>query len=199
MGLVQVKHGRGMWVLPSSRWDHLSPLLLFERLQVPGDNQGLFNDLLEVRRLVEVEAAGLAAARRTPADLPALQAAVAGMRAQPDDPDAHTRLDVEFHDRILAAARNDLLRELVRPVAEVLGAARSLTSRNGRLAESLFGHEAILAAVEAGDGQAAREAMRIHIASFERDLAQYARLRDHDDTGVKEIIARQQTTQGEVA
>ncbi len=106
-GLVDVKHGRGMWVLPSSRWDKLSPLVLFERLQVRGDNQALFNELLEVRRLVEVEAAGLAAARRTSADLPALQAAVAGMQARPDRPrsNAHPYCTLRTRRRSICASQ----------------------------------------------------------------------------------------------
>jgi GntR family transcriptional repressor for pyruvate dehydrogenase complex len=170
-GLVSVKHGRGMTVQGPDRWDYLDPLVLFERVR-SGGGDDLLNELLEVRRLLEGEAAALAAQRRTEADLTALRAKLAEMDAALADPDRFTRVDIEFHDVILAAAQNRLLREALRPVAGVLAVGRALTSRElpGAPERSQQGHGEIVAAIAAADPDVARLSMRRHILQFEANI-----------------------------
>lgn len=169
-GLVLVRHGRGMWLQPPERWDHLDPLLLFEQVRSRRDT-ALLDELLEVRRLVEVEVAALAAQRRTAGDLEALGEAVAGMRQSLHDPDTYTHFDNLFHDAILAAARNRLLRQALEPVFAVLKVGRFLSIRQPGAAEkSMRAHEAIYAAIAQGEVMAARRAMRQHIQESEADL-----------------------------
>jgi GntR family transcriptional repressor for pyruvate dehydrogenase complex len=170
-GLVTVKHGRGMSVQPSDRWDHLDPLVLFEQVR-GGRGQDLLIELLEVRRLLEGEAAALAAQRRTEQNLEALRRMLAAMDATLADPDRFTRVDIEFHDSILAAAQNRLLREALRPVAGILTVGRTLTSRvlPGAPERSQQGHQEIMAAIVAGDSEVARLSMRRHILQFEDNI-----------------------------
>jgi DNA-binding FadR family transcriptional regulator len=169
-GLVAVRHGSGMWVAPPDRWDQLDPQIILEQVRAGGDGL-LLDEMIEMRRLLEMEIAALAAARRTPSDLDALQATLRGMGAARVDPEAYTRLDVAFHDTILAAARNRLLREALRSVAGLLRAGRRIAVyRPSVIERSLPSHEAIYAAVAAADPAAAREAMRRHIAEFEQDI-----------------------------
>jgi GntR family transcriptional regulator, transcriptional repressor for pyruvate dehydrogenase complex len=169
-GLVAVRHGSGMWVAPPDRWDQLDPMIISEQVRAGGDGP-LLDEMIEMRRLLEMEIAALAATRRTEADLEALRGALEGMRRARTDPEAYTRLDVEFHDAILAAARNRLLREALRSVAGVLGAGRRIAVyRPSVIERSLPSHEAIYGAIAAGDPGAAREAMRRHIAEFEQDI-----------------------------
>ncbi|MGH2530851.1 MAG: FadR/GntR family transcriptional regulator [Thermomicrobiales bacterium] len=170
-GLVTVKHGRGMTVQPPDRWDYLDPLVLFEQVR-GGRGQDLLNELLEVRRLLEGEAAALAAQRRTDQDVDALRQMLAEMDATLDDPDRFTRVDIAFHDAIMAAAQNRLLREALRPVAGILTVGRTLTSRvlPGAPERSQQGHQEILAAIVAGDPEVARLSMRRHILQFEDNI-----------------------------
>ena len=169
-GLIEVKHGSGMQVQPPEQWNHLDPLLLFEQLRV-GHNEDLLNDLLEMRRIVEVEVAALAAQRRTSEDLRTLHEQVDGMRAVLDDPRAYTRLDIAFHDTILQAARNRFLAQTLRPASQALSVGRLISSQQpGGPAASEQGHEEILAAIEAGNAEQARRAMHRHILQFERDI-----------------------------
>lgn len=79
-GLVAVRHGSGMQVQPTDQWNYLDPLLLFEQIRA-GHDETLLTELLELRRVVEVEVAALAAVRRTAQDLHVLQEMVARMRA----------------------------------------------------------------------------------------------------------------------
>lgn len=169
-GLLTVKHGSGMWVQPPEHWDYLDPTILFEQVRA-GRDVSILNELIEVRRLFEPEAAYLAAERRSAEDLAALREHLSGMRAHLAEPDPYTRLDIDFHARLLTASQNRLLREALRPVAHALTAGLVLSIRQpGAAAQSLHGHELIFAAVEKQDGDAARAAMRRHILQFETDI-----------------------------
>lgn len=169
-GLLTVKHGSGMRVQPPENWDYLDPIILFEQVRA-GHDVSLLNELIEVRRLLEPEAACLAAERRSVEDLAALRVHLNGMRMFLADPDSYTHLDIDFHARLLTASQNRLLREALRPVAHALAAGRRLSIRQpGAAEQSLHGHEEIYAAVENQDGDAARTAMRRHILQFEMDI-----------------------------
>src|ERR671938_942803 len=77
-GLVRVKHGRGATVTPDDRWNVFDPEVLGALLD---GHQGadILGEYLQCRRILEVEAAGLAAERATEADLAALADAFARM------------------------------------------------------------------------------------------------------------------------
>src|SRR6187455_876085 len=78
-GLVGVKHGRGATVLPEREWDTLDPYVLAGLLR-GGRGAKTLADYVEARRLLEVEAAGIAAERATPEDLEELERAYEHMR-----------------------------------------------------------------------------------------------------------------------
>src|SRR5579883_2803985 len=109
-GLVTAKHGSGVWVQSEEHWDHLDPLILFEQVRSE-KNKRILNEIVEVRRVIEVEVAALAAERRSMDDLRALEEAIDAMRGTLNAPDVYTSWDVQFHDRILVAARNRLLQQ----------------------------------------------------------------------------------------
>jgi DNA-binding FadR family transcriptional regulator len=64
LGLVQRRQGRLTRIAPSEEWRHLSPELLTARTEA-GAVEDLLLELLELRRMVELEAAALAARRAT--------------------------------------------------------------------------------------------------------------------------------------
>jgi len=169
-GLVEVRHGSGMRVRPQSEWDLLDPQILFGRLQHE-KNFGLLSEILEVRRIIEIEVAGMVAKRRSEADLAQLRTLLVELDAALHDADAYTALDYEFHEMLLRAACNRLLIEILRPVAEVLRAARCITNRRARsLTASQRGHIKLVNAIAAKDVDAARDAMQRHIVQFEQDI-----------------------------
>jgi DNA-binding FadR family transcriptional regulator len=170
-GLVRVRHGSGNWVQPPDEWDRLDPRILYEQVQVSRDSRVL-DDVLEVRRLVEVELAGLAARRRTPEELARLREALDQLRACLAATGEFGAWDLEFHDRIFRAAHNPILRKTVRPVTETLFSLRTLITDHHRrhMRRSQDGHEAVFAAIAAGDAAAARAAMHDHVLQFETEL-----------------------------
>src|SRR5204863_9149285 len=85
-GLVQPRQGAGVFVIATEPAADLGARL----------RRAAVTDVYEVRMMVETQAARLAAERRTPADLEALDAALAGRRA------ATTGSDAEFIDADIA-------------------------------------------------------------------------------------------------
>jgi DNA-binding FadR family transcriptional regulator len=169
-GLVAVKQGSGMRVEPFDRWDHLDPMLIFEQVKA-GKDATLLEELIEMRRVIETEIASLAAGRRTWEDVISLEEILDGMAAAVDDPEEYTRYDVAFHDALLIAARNRLLREALRPVSAALWEGRRIAvHRPSVIRHSLPSHRAIFKEVKAGDAAGAREAMRRHVLEFEEDI-----------------------------
>lgn len=119
--------------------------------------------LLEARELLEVPAARLAAQRRSPEDVRALLAAI------PEEP---LRLPVErqfehnrdFHFRLVQASGNPLLSIAAEPVFVVLQTHQGRRSMPRSALRAINEeHREIAAALEAGDADAAEDAMRRHL------------------------------------
>jgi GntR family transcriptional repressor for pyruvate dehydrogenase complex len=79
-GLVTVKHGRGATVNEDASWDLFSPEVLKALLASPR-GADVLREYLECRRILEIEAAGLAAERADEPALDALQEALERMTA----------------------------------------------------------------------------------------------------------------------
>jgi DNA-binding GntR family transcriptional regulator len=78
-------------------------------------------DVYEVRILVAVQAARLAAARRAPEDVTSLDAALAGRRAAfAGDDAAFVDADIALHAAVVAAARNPVLTDHFREFVPAL-------------------------------------------------------------------------------
>ncbi|MFI0354332.1 FadR/GntR family transcriptional regulator [Actinomadura sp. 9N407] len=118
-------------------------------------------EILEVRRGFEVEAARLAAARRTSDDIAAIGAALArrdatwAARALDDFVEA----DLEFHTAVVEATHNRVLIELYRDFSAALRA--SIGSAGFRPEQSDVPHGPIAAAIGSGDAEAAAHATHI--------------------------------------
>jgi DNA-binding FadR family transcriptional regulator len=120
------------------------------------------DQLMEVRQMLEVPAAGVAAHRRTETHLDELREAIFDP-SEAVGPETFAR-NQEFHLVLLRAADNPLLEVITAPVFRVL------SSRFGReRAPAGFwqcvdaDHRAVLRVVEEGDSLAAMTAMRRHL------------------------------------
>jgi DNA-binding FadR family transcriptional regulator len=171
-GLIRVRQGLGTVVLDRSHWNDLDPELLRIR-STTGMIGDLVDDLLAVRRLVEVEVAGRAALRRSDEDLAGLDRLIDRMQAMVADPVAYSDADIAFHEALIGAGGNDLLRQMMRPVNQIrrIGSVITTTRNPTAIADSMAAHREILAAVVAADADAARRAMAAHLDQFERDIS----------------------------
>jgi len=163
-GLVEVSQGRRAQVRPADPQIAVDTLqALLERSKVT------LLHLIEVRRPLEGEIAGLAATRAIPSHVEALEAAI----RQQFDADSLARqveADVRFHQILAEATGNPVFAILLTTLAGLLRKSREETiSRTGK-ERALGGHRAILDAVKRGNSSEARSAMLKHLEMAEEDL-----------------------------
>jgi DNA-binding FadR family transcriptional regulator len=118
-------------------------------------------EILEVRRGFEVEAARLAAARRTADDIAAIGAALAHRDATwaAGALDEFVEADLAFHTAVVEATHNRVLIELYRDFSVALRA--SIGSAGFLPGQSDVPHGPIAAAIEAGRAEAAAHATHV--------------------------------------
>ena len=167
-GVVAVRQGRNTVVNPVDHWNQLDPQILIFRIKA-GKSGALAQDLVEIRRVLEVEAAGLAAVRATGDDIATLRELLAGMVAAVPDVTRHSPLENQFHTRIWHAAGNELLLHLLKTLGEVFGATKEFV-HGSNLPDWDTYHITLLEAIEGHDVDGARQAMDCDIARFEEEL-----------------------------
>jgi len=161
LGLIEVRPRRGATVLAASTKNALPPGALSALLE-----PSAVADLYEVRMLLEVEAAGRAALRRTPTDLEAIKHALTHFRLAFETGTPTWSADVDFHYAIAVASGNTALPRILEAMSDLLANARRATEGvPGALALAAVEHTAIVQAVEAGDEVLARQHMTRHINS----------------------------------
>ncbi|MEU0068803.1 FCD domain-containing protein [Streptomyces sp. NPDC006332] len=155
-GLVQARQGSGVFVIATRPKEDWSTQL----------RQAAITDVYEVRMLVEVEAARLAARRRTEADVTALRGALARRRAAGSADNAEfIEADIALHEAVVAAAHNPVLTGLFTefvPVLkqQLLDLVELLNLRTGDPHHGDEGHAVLVNAVARGDAEAAGRALR---------------------------------------
>ena len=185
-GLVRVEQGRGTFVAQDDTAPMQRQIEWALRRAAPESGEGsadeqawppdVWDNLLDVRRVLELAAAERAAGRATESDVEAMQAAIAAMRARPDDSATHWQSDLAFHRALAAATQNPLWGVLLASFNDLL--ARYFDFSYFGPENALFTadeHQAILRAVEDGDSVAAVAAMKLHLQSSERDLGEARR------------------------
>jgi GntR family transcriptional regulator, transcriptional repressor for pyruvate dehydrogenase complex len=121
--------------------------------------------LNEVRRVLEVEMVALAASRITPEQRTQLRQICRQMRDGKNTAKQMAELDFRLHVTLADSTQNDLFKVLLAPLISQLREQIILTWEDfPRPVDEVFDqHEAIVAAVESGDAEAARQAMTKHL------------------------------------
>jgi GntR family transcriptional regulator, transcriptional repressor for pyruvate dehydrogenase complex len=165
-GLVETYHGKGTFVLVRPSDEPFSPDA--HRIRTAQDRV----ELLELRTGLEVEAAALAASRRTPAQLAAIAGALESFRHSRSKPSATLDADFRFHLAIAAATANRYFPDLLASLGPTMIAmpqtrlrAPGEAARDPHFERVVVEHEAIYSGIERQDGRAAAAAMRTHLAS----------------------------------
>jgi DNA-binding FadR family transcriptional regulator len=165
-GLVETRHGVGTFVSGAER--RAAFRITPEQLATLQDVIAV----LELRIGVETEAAGLAALRRTEAHLKRMRVALAEFaRAVAAGRDA-VEADFRFHLEVAQATQNAHFAQLLGTLGTKiiprarLEPAQALSPERVAYLERVHGeHESIYRAIAAGDAEAARAAMRTHLAN----------------------------------
>ncbi len=129
-------------------------------------------DVMELRMAVEVETAGLAAERATPARLRAIEDALAAAEAAVGRDEAAVGEDFLLHRAIAEATGNGQFKQFLEFLGRFIIPRRSIwvepglpAARRAYLDAIQNEHRAIAAAIAAQDGAAARAAMRRHLVN----------------------------------
>lgn len=158
-GLLDIRSGSGTYVVgpqPGFVSDALSMLLQH--------SQRGYDDIHEIRMMIEVEIARLAAQRATPEEIGALAENVAAMESA-SDPAELAEIDVAFHELLAKATHNLLFSVMLGSITDIMLEIRkrSFTLRSSAPVAVRF-HRDILGRVAARDADGAMEAMRAHLA-----------------------------------
>jgi GntR family transcriptional regulator, transcriptional repressor for pyruvate dehydrogenase complex len=162
IGVVEIRHGQGVFVTEPSG---ITAGLEDHRSLPP---KAITEELLEARRIVEVELARLAAERRTDADLEKMQALLDAHRSDLEAMRGPVMEASQFHLLVIDAARNQLLADVVRPFFRLMleRGPQLYQTEDGYAQWELEQHTGIADAIRAGNGELARSRMMEHVSSM---------------------------------
>ncbi|MFG6146934.1 FadR/GntR family transcriptional regulator [Halobacillus sp. B23F22_1] len=175
MGILEMRQGEGTYVkaFDASRFSlPVSVAFLMKREDV--------KDLLEVRHVLEVGAAGLAALHCTEEDLQPMENALLAMEEAKGNGELGDRADLEFHVALVQATHNQMFIHLMKSVADIMVQAmretRKLLHTKEGTERLLEEHRQIFAAVAERNEQGAKDAMYNHLSHVEASLNQYLKI-----------------------
>jgi GntR family transcriptional regulator, transcriptional repressor for pyruvate dehydrogenase complex len=159
LGVVEVRHGGGVFVSQLEASDLLAPLTFFLTLRSTEVRK-----LYEARRLIEGEIAALAAERADDGAFDELDTLIAQQEEAKTEAARYRDLDTAFHRRLGELAENEFLARAAQSL-NVLGQEfRKMASETPNvIATSIGDHRAIVVALRARDAATARGAMVIHM------------------------------------
>lgn len=157
MGLVEIKTGQGVFIKEitldsiDSLLDDVADLLVLRQDQM--------KEILEIRKLLEPQAAAWAA-----------------KRANVEEIDELSRLantyDDKFHAAIMRASHNEILEKIILSILDNLAQAYTNTTILSNLKEKYVNdHKEIALAISRRDSEKARHLMHEHISSMEKNIA----------------------------
>ena len=180
MGMIEIRLGDGTFV--RNRSEFFSRPLLWAIMG--SDSEGV-GELVEARRLMEVEIAGLAAERATPEDIKTLESITNEMENAVGDPEAFLEADLGFHLALGAAAHNRILINALQLIRNLMSQwIQNAISQEGIAAYVVKQHREILFAVLQKNQSSARAAMQGHLDSMARVLMEGRRQRTDGSTGL---------------
>jgi GntR family transcriptional repressor for pyruvate dehydrogenase complex len=166
-GLLEARVGSGTYVSELTHESIADTLTLLLR-----QGKMSFDHLHEVRRTLEIEIAGLAAARAQSDDIAKLEDAIRRMDQNMDDSDKYIASDFDFHLVLAQSTRNPLFPLLTFTLLDALQESRKLNFRvPGAPGRGQTYHRAICDCVRRGDVVGAQAAMQEHLRQVASDGA----------------------------
>ncbi|NBN65389.1 FCD domain-containing protein [Microvirga tunisiensis] len=170
-GLVIIRSRVGTQVAPREAWNILDPQVL-DWVGPHLLDADLLTGVLEARRVIEPEAASLAASRATLQDLAEVEQAFEAMRAAQGDVDRFTHADVAFHVALLKASRNRVFMQFAGLIEAAMRHALRASNAVAELpGEAIAAHGALVEALRLRDAAAARLASGHILDLGARDIA----------------------------
>ena len=138
--------------------------------EILAGEQAVIMEMLEFRKLLETEIAGLAAERRTEKDLSAIASSIERMRSDIASGGIGIEGDTAFHDALAVAARNSVFEKMLSLARNLLIKSRETTLLlKGQPEKSLKDHIGIFNAVKDGKSELAEELMLEHLLKAQKN------------------------------
>jgi DNA-binding FadR family transcriptional regulator len=158
-GMVEVGPKVGTRVLPRRYWNLLDPKLLEWQSQ-NGIGAVFFQNICEVREIIEPATAELAAKRATKREITEIESALKDMKESVQSGETFIAADLRFHENIAAASHNELFQELHASIQTALRSSFDLVVHApDAVKASLPLHEEVLRGIRSRNPSAARKAM----------------------------------------
>jgi len=170
LGIIESRGGKGNFI--KNTFDSTS---YAQRVKELEKEESPF-DLLEARKAVETEIAGLAAEKATLEDIKEIEEGLDRMKNVLNDTPRVMEFDREFHIAIAKAAHNSVLFQMMNYLADGLKESLWVNIKEkswalpGHPQKYLEEHTKLLEAIKEGDKKAARRTMYNHLADVEEDL-----------------------------
>lgn len=180
-GILKTIQGKGTFVLepnPRSVGQGFLDSLVSQASNIPA--------LLEVRKILEVEAAGLAAGRATSTALEQIRHALAQIEEEAQSGKVGDTSDYLFHYSVAKASGNPVLLAVMNALSQVyiysLHRSSAHKMRKPQGPQEFFkAHKAILKTIEDRDPALARETMLKHLENVEQDYFATVNLPKRED------------------
>ncbi|PHP66008.1 GntR family transcriptional regulator [Zhengella mangrovi] len=162
-GLVEARQGAGVFVTANR------PATSTPFQGIDPEKLSSIIEILELRTAVEIEAAGLAAVRRSPAQEEAIYQRLSDIDACVEAGETTTEADFAFHLAIADATNNPRFREFLAMLGGDAIPRRRLQTDRRETVDSAYlemlqaEHRAVADAIAEGDDERARQAMRTHL------------------------------------
>ncbi|VXB12806.1 FadR/GntR family transcriptional regulator [Aeromicrobium sp. 9AM] len=164
INILDVRQGDGTYVTS------LDPNVLLDALTFVVDfhQDDSVLEFLRVRRILEPEAAAMAAPRVTPEELQRMQDVI-DASSKDSLPEDLLSFDIDFHRMVSVASGNSVLASLIEGLSSPTNRARIWRGRTevGAQERTRREHQAILDALAAGEPELAHAAMVVHVAGVE--------------------------------
>lgn len=170
LGIIESRGGKGNFI--KNTFDSTS---YAQRVKELEKEESPF-DLLEARKAVETEIAGLAAEKATLEDIKEIEEGLDRMKNVLNDTPRVMEFDREFHIAIAKAAHNSVLFQMMNYLADGLKESLWVNIKEkswalpGHPQKYLEEHTKLLEAIKEGDKKAAHRTMYNHLADVEEDL-----------------------------
>jgi GntR family transcriptional repressor for pyruvate dehydrogenase complex len=185
MGMIETRLGDGTYVCNKSEF-FSRPLLW----AITSSSATDVHELVEARKLIEVELSGLAAERATGEDLKQIGIHLDRMERAINNAEDFLQADIEFHLAVGQAGHNvilmnalllirNLLQQWVSSSLKIEGAARSAFEQ----------HKVVFVAIAKKNGAAARVAMQEHLDAMAGLLLEAQRRQEHNKPHVQDGIS----------
>lgn len=172
IGMISIRQGEGSFVEHFKLEGILEPLSVLFHLE--GDESGI-RSFSEVREILEVEMAALAAKRADAEDIRAIEDCVAAMVEEVRNGGVGDIADANFHLALAKASKNPLILRLMETITDLMkhtyqASRKQLFLDQETLEEIYNSHSEVAEAIRMKKPQVARQRMKDHLKRVENKM-----------------------------